>query len=282
VVALKKSRCSARIKLPALQREARILRCLAGHRGVPEIYAYGRKPHFEYLTMQLLGQSLDDLVSNMGSLPITRVCDIADQLLDAMSHLHSHNIVHRDIKPSNVLVAATDSSHVFLVDYGHASPYSHVHGVEGRVASQGENALIGTLRFASLNAHNGGPLSFRDDLESLSYTLVYLIRAGLPWSHYAKGPGTPMANVAQVFRQKAVCDGTRLSRGIPKIFGDLLDYSRPLPFDQRPAYNSWRDAFARCPANANDPSPISLINAKSSGMSFPPTGFRRLTCARQL
>lgn len=35
------------------------------------------------------------------------------QLLEAMTHIHSLNILHRDIKPSNILVSE-DLSKVFL------------------------------------------------------------------------------------------------------------------------------------------------------------------------
>ena len=45
-----------------------------------------------------------------------------------------------------------------------------------------EDSLVGTLRYASLNAHNRLKLSRRDDLESLLYMLVHISREnGLPW-----------------------------------------------------------------------------------------------------
>lgn len=61
-VALKKSRVSLRVKRPLLQHEARILLRLQGHAAIPNLYAYGRLEHFEYLSMELLGPSLRDLL----------------------------------------------------------------------------------------------------------------------------------------------------------------------------------------------------------------------------
>ena len=43
--------------------------------------------------------------------------------------------------------------------------------------------MVGTALFASINAHKGSELSRRDDIESLVYTLIYLITGTLPWKN---------------------------------------------------------------------------------------------------
>lgn len=49
---------------------------------------------------------------------------VAQQLIDALAHIHSHDIAHRDIKPSNIMITS-NGSNVKIIDFGLADTEAH-------------------------------------------------------------------------------------------------------------------------------------------------------------
>jgi serine/threonine protein kinase len=49
---------------------------------------------------------------------------VAEQLLDALSHIHSHGIAHRDIKPSNIMITS-NRKNAKIIDFGLADTDVH-------------------------------------------------------------------------------------------------------------------------------------------------------------
>ncbi|CAE6456722.1 unnamed protein product [Rhizoctonia solani] len=276
IVALKQCRASLRLKRPLLQHEASILKLLSGHRNIPEVYAYGRIEHFELMSMQLLHHSLGAILKEGGPLSIKVVANLADQMMDALQHVHSHGLVHRDIKPDNIMLKNRGSWELCLIDFGLTRPLS-----DSRVATENTPSgtssstlerpayIFGTLPFASLNAHErDSQLMFRDDLESLAYTLLWLLRGDLPWSHYAKS-GTRAGRIRQVFAQKKRHTDSTMAVGIPAEFGELVDCARSLSLDEKPDYEGWRRRFQQVESNASDGTSI-LGPRAPKGSAVPP------------
>ncbi|KZV95491.1 kinase-like protein [Exidia glandulosa HHB12029] len=274
MVAVKKSRVSQRAPRPALRYEAAILRLLRGHPSVPSVLAYSHLPHFEYLAMEMLGASLSDALAARGPLPIPVVANVAMQMVDALEHLHGFGLVHRDIKPGNILFKSPrdDDLSICLIDYGMVSKAAH--GASD-LDPQPHSDITGTLPFASLRAHVSGQLYYRDDLESLAYTLFELALGSLPWSSYCGWRGTYFGRVRQVYQQKKAYDGERLGGSLPKAFADLLDTSRHMSSTERPAYDALRAAFSTlAESHAVLPPPKGDSSSESSSDSdevLPPT-----------
>ncbi len=95
--------------------------------------------------------------------------------------MHSKDFIHRDIKPENFLVGGRDGPNtVYLIDFGLAALYRD--SASGfHIPFNTHRSLVGTARYASVNTHLGVEQSRRDDLESIGYLLVYLMKGALPW-----------------------------------------------------------------------------------------------------
>jgi hypothetical protein len=93
-------------------------------------------------------------------------------------------------------------------------------------------------------------LAPRDDLESLAYIILWLYYGDLPWrggSIYEPFP----QNIIRIRSFKAALNGTDTTEipGFPSEFGEFLDYSRSLKFDQIPDYAYWLNKFTELGKN---------------------------------
>jgi hypothetical protein len=87
------------------------------HRGIVQLVDAGFDTNQKsYLVMQLIeGTDIRIAASQQCSMP-KRVWLMVD-VLDAIAHAHSQNVLHRDLKPSNILVRSTDNQPI-IVDFG--------------------------------------------------------------------------------------------------------------------------------------------------------------------
>ena len=110
---------------------------------------------------------------------IIEVCLIGNQILDRVEWIHSNNIIYRDIKPENFLIGKNDPDIIYIIDFGLCKKYrsskTWKHILPKTIAT-----MSGTLKYASLNVLNGKESSRRDDLISLGYMLIYLLKRNLP------------------------------------------------------------------------------------------------------
>ena len=97
------------------QREIRAMARLHHPRVVPVVDA-GSDPHVGlFFVMEF--QSGRPLHEAVGAYNDWRfIWPIADQILGALAHAHSHSVIHRDIKPDNILVDSEGET--VLLDFG--------------------------------------------------------------------------------------------------------------------------------------------------------------------
>ena len=233
---------------PKLSLEARIYSLVKGCPGFPSPLFYGTQGDWNILVLPYLGLSLRSLVdAGPPRLTLKTVLMLAEQMLARLRYLHAKGIVHRDVKPDNFVIGTGASANiVYIIDLGLAKKYRDLSTGEHAPMRKGKG-FVGTGLFASIHAHEGVEQSRRDDLESLAYTLVWLLKGSLPWSH------VPCTNEAQwleaIYRKKvetpveAVCDG------LPAEFCEFLRDVRNLGYEEDPDYSAYerrfRDLFVR-------------------------------------
>jgi casein kinase I family protein HRR25 len=101
--------------------------------------------------------------------------------------------------------------------------------------------ILGTARYASINAHKGTEQSRRDDLEAISYVFMYFILGTLPWQGLqATAKKSKFERIAEMKMQMTP---EKICKNHPKECILFLNYCRKLSFDNRPDYNYLRHLF---------------------------------------
>ncbi|RPD53414.1 kinase-like protein [Lentinus tigrinus ALCF2SS1-7] len=227
---------------PLLCHETCALVLLQGHPGIPRIYAFGSSQYYEYLAMQRLESDLYSYFVSPGGhqLTLDGLASIAHQMLDVLEHVHKKGIVHCDISLSNMMFGqpgTRDSSatQIYLIDFGFCMSY--VNPSTGRhKPDSGIPRLRGHRHTSSLNIHLHHSPSRRDDLESLAYALLWLLRGSLPWQI--------LRTTAEVYQSKRSWSGAALCHGWPAAFGNFLEYCRAMKYEETPQYDYWKRIFA--------------------------------------
>ena len=224
----------------AFEREARTLARLR-HPVLPKVSDHFAEDENQYLVMEHI--SGDDLSKrlevNKKPFPLNWVLFWADQLLDALHYLHSHNppIIHRDIKPQNLKL--TDENHIVLLDFGLAK------NTVGQTRVTTSGSIVGfTPHYAPMEQIRGSGTSAKSDIYSLSATLYQLVTNTVPLDALSRADsmlsGLP----------DSIIPISELNPEVPKPISDIIIKGMALSQDQRHAtaremQKALRDAYAR-------------------------------------
>lgn len=229
-------------RAPQLEFESKVYNILNGGTGIPKMHWYGHDSQYNILIMDMLDHSIEDLHLRVGGrLSLKTVYMLADQMISCIEYMHRCHLIHRDIKPDNFMLGiGSHQNQVYVIDYGLSKrfedPLSHRH-----IPPSQAKSLTGTARYASLNAMRGFEQSRRDDMESLGFVFMYLLRGNLPWM------GLPAKTQSEKFRKitdvKGLTSLEDLCAGYPPVFKEYLTICRELKFTEEPPYSTLRQLF---------------------------------------
>ncbi|XP_050382028.1 casein kinase 1-like protein HD16 [Argentina anserina] len=241
--------------------EWKVYDTLGGSHGVPRVHYKGKQGEYYIMVMDMLGPSLWDVWNNGSqTMAIEMVACIAIEALSILEKMHSRGYVHGDVKPENFLLGTPgtpDEKKLFLVDLGLATKWRDSSTGQHVDYDQRPDVFRGTVRYASGHAHLGRTSSRRDDLESLAYTLVFLLRGRLPWQGY-QGENKGFL----VCKKKMATSPETLCSFCPLPFRHFVEHVVNLKFDEEPNYAKYISLFDGTVSPNPDIRPINTEGAQ--------------------
>ena len=195
------------------------------------------------IIMDLLGPSLDSVMTKYKKLSLKSIIKLAISMLEIMKYIHTLGYIHRDIKPDNFVLGYTkeEINKLYCIDFGLAKKYVKKNGEH--IEMNENKKFCGTVRYASIAAHNNTDQSRKDDLESIGYILIYLYKAKLPWQNIKHKDKKERYKLVGECKMN-ICE-EELCSNMPKEFIVYMKYVKTLDFNEKPRYNALINMFKK-------------------------------------
>ena len=232
---------------PQLYHESKIMILMKNCTGFPTCYDFIITDQDKILIMDYLGPNLDVIMNklpsdenNMKKFTIKTSLMIMIQGIERLKSLHEKGIIHRDIKPENFVIGPKKKERlIYLIDFGLSKKISNDKLLP---SIKTDRNIIGTMRYISMNTHQGYEQGRRDDLESLFYIIIYFIKGELPWQNIKSK--TRAEKYTKIFEiKKMVIENGELIDGLPLEMGKILEYILGLNFVEKPNYLMMKNAI---------------------------------------
>lgn len=212
---------------------------LDGMKGIPKMYWKGNHNDNNVIAMEYLGPSLDELFQCCDSkfTPHT-ICLIGIQIMHMLEGIHKGGILHRDIKPDNFLIGyGKNQNKIYIIDLG-LSKYFMDSNKKSHIAFRQNKGFTGSFRYSSIRNHKGYEQSRRDDLESVAYMLLYMLKGKLPWQGVKESDKSEKCK--KICNLKETITLQELCKDVPPFMFKMMRYIRFLRFVECPDYEYLR------------------------------------------
>ncbi len=171
------------------------------HPNIVSIFDVSITRRMEYFVMELIdGITLKQYMQQRGVLTEAEMEHFITQILKALEHAHSRNIIHRDIKPQNVMILRDGT--VKVTDFGIARMANHQ-----QTSATSQNAF-GSVHYIAPEQAKGSATDGRADLYSVGIIMYEMMTGELPFTgdtpvavaiqHLSAEPPSPSAKNAHV------------------------------------------------------------------------------------
>ncbi len=145
---------------------------MLSHKNIVSIYDVAIYPDIKYIVMEYLdGITLREYLDNKGALPWNEACIYILQVLRALEHAHSKDVIHRDIKPQNIILQK--NGEIKVMDFGIAK-------IPTSASATGDKA-VGTVYYISPEQASGKETGAFSDLYSVGILLYEAVTGTLPF-----------------------------------------------------------------------------------------------------
>lgn len=163
-------------------------------------------------------------------------------MIQIIKRVHDAGVVHRDIKPENFMLSlhsseqksSDDEKILHIIDFGLSRFYMKG---DKHVINTYDKSIVGTMRYISKHIHEGNVYSRRDDIISIMYVVIYLLKGNLPWTGLLPKKGDIRTKEELVYDKKVITSSDELCKGLPTLFKKILDYAYSLEFEDKPDYS---------------------------------------------
>jgi serine/threonine protein kinase/uncharacterized protein YjdB len=220
------------------KREARVSASLS-HPHIIPIYAVKERDDLLFFVMKFVkGRTLEDVIAEVGPLPVSMVHTILTQVGGALASAHRQGVVHRDIKPANIML--DEEGWAVVTDFGIAK----VASADGLTQT---GSAVGTPSYMSPEQCAGLPVTGASDQYALGVVAYEMLTGRKPFQ-----ANSPMAVLYQHLNTAPEPLHDQLPDCPPAISYAVMRALEKAPGDRWPQLEDMVAALGATPNQEND------------------------------